>query len=53
MSKPWFLNIAMEATPSPLAGAIGQILQSEHPKESRKTDVQGPGEIQTPTHGSH
>jgi len=27
MSKPWFLKIAMEAEPSPLAGAIAQILQ--------------------------
>lgn len=27
MSKPWFLNIAMQAEPSPLAGVIAQILQ--------------------------
>jgi cystathionine beta-synthase len=32
MSKPWFLNIAMEAPPSPLAGAIAQILGSEPTK---------------------
>ncbi|EAU90453.2 cystathionine beta-synthase [Coprinopsis cinerea okayama7 len=27
MSKPWFLKIAMEAEPSPLAGTIAQILK--------------------------
>ncbi|GLB41908.1 putative pyridoxal-phosphate dependent enzyme [Lyophyllum shimeji] len=27
MSKPWFLNIAMQAEPSPLAGVIAQILK--------------------------
>jgi cystathionine beta-synthase len=46
MSKPWFLNIAMEAPPSPLAGAITQILQSEPTKE-----VQRPGEMPAPAHG--
>jgi len=39
MSKPWFLNIAMEAPPSPLAGAIAQILGSEPTKEAK---AQGP-----------
>jgi len=56
MSKPWFLNIAMEAAPSPLAGAIAQILRSEPTKESRSagvTSVQGPGEVQAPTPPSH
>ncbi|KAG5638354.1 hypothetical protein H0H81_000487 [Sphagnurus paluster] len=27
MSKPWFLNIAMEGEPSPLAGVIAQVLK--------------------------
>lgn len=27
MSKPWFLNIAMQAEPSPLASVVAQILQ--------------------------
>lgn len=26
MSKPWFMKMAMEAEPSPLAGTIAQIL---------------------------
>ncbi|KAF8159441.1 tryptophan synthase beta subunit-like PLP-dependent enzyme [Crassisporium funariophilum] len=29
MSKPWFLKIAMEAEPSPLAGVISQILEKD------------------------
>ena len=29
MSKPWFLKIAMEAEPSPLAGTISKILKAE------------------------
>ena len=49
MSKPWFLNIAMEAPPSPLAGAIAQALQSGPIKEANGELAQGPGE----THGSH
>ena len=53
MSKPWFLNIAMEAPPSPLAGAIAQILQSESTKEANGESAQGPGETQVPAHGSH
>ena len=56
MSKPWFLNIAMEAGSSPLAGAIAQVLLSEPTKESRSLGVgsaQGPGETQTPTRASH
>lgn len=28
MSKPWFLKMALEAEPSPLAGVISNILQS-------------------------
>lgn len=27
MSKPWFLKMAMEAEPSPLAGVIANVLQ--------------------------
>ena len=29
MSKPWFLQIALEAEPSPLAGVISGILSKE------------------------
>ncbi|RDB20835.1 Cystathionine beta-synthase [Hypsizygus marmoreus] len=29
MSKPWFLKIAMEAEPTPLAGVIAQVLQKK------------------------
>ena len=36
MSKQWFLNIAMEAPPSPLAGAIAQILGSEPTREANE-----------------
>ena len=36
MSKQWFLDIAMEAPPSPLAGAIAQILGSEPTKEANE-----------------
>lgn len=50
MSKPWFMNIAMEAPPSPLAGAIVQILGSKPKKEANEESAQGPG--QTPTDGS-
>lgn len=46
MSKPWFLNIAMEA-PSPLAGAIAQILESKPTKEANEDSAQGPEEPQT------
>jgi len=53
MSKPWFLNIAMEAPPSPLAGAIAQVLQSGPIKEANGELAQGSGETQTPPHGSH
>jgi hypothetical protein len=28
MSKPWFLKIALDAEPSPLAGVISNILQT-------------------------
>jgi len=51
MSKPWFLNIAMKAPPSPLAGAIVQILQSEPTEGPRMANDQGAGETQTPAHG--
>ncbi|KAG5647811.1 hypothetical protein DXG03_007733 [Asterophora parasitica] len=32
MSKPWFLNIALEGEPSPLAGVIAQVLKKNPPK---------------------
>ena len=41
MSKPWFLNIAMEAPPSPLAGAIAQILESKPTKEANEESAEG------------
>lgn len=36
MSKPWFLKMAMEAEPSPLAGLISNILK---PLSSEKTFI--------------
>jgi len=33
MSKPWFLKIAMEAEPSPLAGTIAQVLGKKETTE--------------------
>ena len=49
MSKPWFLNIAMKAPPSPLAGAIAQILNSKPAKEPNEESAGGP---QTLIHGA-
>ena len=47
MSKQWFLNIAMEAPPSPLAGAIAQILGSKPSKEADEVSAQGHGSTET------
>ena len=37
MSKPWFLKMAMESEPSPLAGTVAQILEKVNDSgQSRK-----------------
>lgn len=38
MSKPWFLQMALEAEPSPLAERISQILQKPLPKLPSKSE---------------
>ena len=53
MSKPWFLKIAMEQEPSPLAATITQLLsKKENPKEAHTTP-EALATIRTPTPASH
>ncbi|TFK73764.1 pyridoxal phosphate-dependent enzyme, beta subunit [Pluteus cervinus] len=39
MSKPWFLKIAMEAEPSPLAGVIAGVLAKKDEPKVRKSEA--------------
>ncbi|KAF8659891.1 hypothetical protein AX16_001775 [Volvariella volvacea WC 439] len=39
MSKPWFLKIAMESEPSPLAGVIANVLGKGEEKKASETQV--------------
>lgn len=41
MSKPWFLKLALEAEPSPLAKQISSVLQKSGTNAEVKTDVEG------------
>ncbi|KJA28003.1 hypothetical protein HYPSUDRAFT_34269 [Hypholoma sublateritium FD-334 SS-4] len=52
MSKSWFLKIAMEQEPSPLAATITQLLsRKENPKETHTPEALAT--IRTPTPASH
>lgn len=41
MSKPWFLKMALEAEPSPLAKQISNILHKSDTQVEVRTDVEG------------
>lgn len=39
MSKPWFLKMALEADPSPLAGTIAEILKGSPSQVETKSEI--------------
>jgi cystathionine beta-synthase len=45
MSKPWFLNIAMNSKPSPLSDVIAGILQAAPSTLPDSTPVNGAGAV--------
>jgi len=53
MSKPWFLKMAMDAAPSPLAGVISQVLR-ESPEVKKSVAVSGGcPDVRALTNGFH